>query len=351
MSSPDNRSSAAAVQNELSGLSGRVSYKDAIRAALDDALTRDSSVLFLGEDIGGAGGVFGCSAGLLEKHGPTRVIDTPISEFGFCEVALGLAITGMRPIVEIMFADFLGVAASPIAVDFPRYRLTSGGQVSVPVTIRTVGGIGWHFGAQHSMTYESWLQSMPGLRIAVSSRPSSAYANITAAVGDDNPVLIIEHKMALNRSEVIDATVPLEAEIGKAHVLREGDDVTIVASLNGVWTALDAAGALADQGVQAEVVDIAWIKPLDVATVARSVARTGRLVILMEDYFAGSWASTLIAHLTLASTAFRAAPFVFHLPDDLPIPFSPPVEMALVPTPEDVVAVVRKLVANVNGNE
>ncbi|MET4432946.1 transketolase C-terminal domain-containing protein [Mycolicibacterium sp. 624] len=321
-----------------------LTYKAAIQLALEHSLRADTDVIFIGEDVAAAGGVFKCSEGLLETFGPDRVMDMPIAEYGFAEVALGMGISGMRPIVEIMFADFLGVAASAIAVDFPRYRLTSGGQMKAPITIRTVGGLGWHFGAQHSMTYESWFQGMPGLRIAVSARPASAYRNIRAAVHSDNPVLIIEHKLPIARKELVEVGPPDASSIGRAEVLRAGRDITVVASLECVWTALAAAASLAESGVSVEVIDIAWIRPLDVATVIGSVSRTGRLLVLMEDYFPGSWASTLLAEITMRGTRLKAAPEVVHLPDDLPVPFSPVVEMAMLPDAGSVAAKIARIV-------
>ncbi|RYH69380.1 MAG: alpha-ketoacid dehydrogenase subunit beta [Alcaligenaceae bacterium] len=314
-----------------------MTYREAIRTALRRELKEDPSVVLLGEDIAAHGGVFKCTDGLADEFGNDRIVDTPISEQGFAGIALGMALVGMRPVVEIMFADFLAVAASPIGLDIPRWRLMSGGQMSVPLTIRTVGGLGGHFGAQHSMTYESWFQGLPGLKIATVSRPSSAIRILRAAVQHDNPVLVVEHKMLYARREPVHLEAPGNDVIGRAEIVRAGTDVTIVASLANVWRAIEGAELLAQRGIDAEVIDIAWIKPLDIETVKASVQKTRCLLVLSEEYFAGSWASTLLAQLAIAGVRYDTAPRAIHLPDDLPVPFAPSVEMEMPPSVDDVV--------------
>lgn len=314
-----------------------LTYREGIRDALRDSMRADPDIVLLGEDIGVPGGVFKCTDELFGEFGKDRVIDTPIAEYGFTEVALGLATRGFRPVVEIMFADFLPLASSAIAVDIPRWRMITGGVTDVPITIKATGGIGAHFGAQHSMTYESWFQGMPGLAIAVPATPLSAYGAFRAAVASNNPVVVIDHKMLYQSKQQVRPADLVASEIGRAVTLRSGNDVTIVASLACVAKAIEAADRLEDAGTSAEVIDIAWVKPLDVTSIEASVRRTGRLVIALEDYFAGSWAATLIAELAMRGIPWTTPPAVLHLPHDLPVPFAPTVEMAMVPSVEAIV--------------
>ncbi len=316
-----------------------LTYRDAINAALDDAMAADDAVLLMGEDVSADGGVFKTNAGLVEKYGKERVRNTPICENGFIGVALGMSLVGLRPVVEIMFADFLPSAGDAIVNQLPKYRYMSGGQFSVPVTVRSISGALGRFGTQHSATGESWYMSLPGLRVVTASSPMAAYELLRAAIRDDNPVIFHEHKALYGRKGQVRRGAV--AELGKAAVLREGSDVTIVATLLMVERALKAAEDLTADGISAEVIDLRWIRPLDLPTVAASVAKTGRLVIAEEQVHAGGWGATIISELAKAGQAWRAAPQAVSLPADLPIPYSPPLEDEIIPSAERIASAVR----------
>jgi pyruvate dehydrogenase E1 component beta subunit len=315
-----------------------LTYRDAINLALDECLAEDPAVVFLGEDIANEGGVFKTNAGLAEKHGP-RVINTPICENGFTGVALGMAVAGLRPIVEFMFADFLPTAGDAIVNQLPKYRFMSGGQFAVPVTLRVISGAGGRFGTQHSATGESWFMSQPGLRVAAAGTPAAAYELLRAAVRCNDPVIVHEHKVLYLRKGPV--RLGAVAEVGKAAIERAGSDVTIVATLLMVERALQAAELLAAEGISAEVIDLRWIRPLDLETVAASVARTGRLVVAEEQWHEGGWGATLISRLVMSGTHLVAPPRVAGLPDDLLIPFAPPLEDAVMPSAERIADEVR----------
>jgi pyruvate dehydrogenase E1 component beta subunit len=313
-----------------------MTYREAITAALDDAMAADDAVLLMGEDVGADGGVFKTNSGLLEKYGPERVRNTPICENGFLGVALGMSLVGMRPIVEIMFADFLPSAGDAIVNQLPKYRFMSGGQTAVPVTVRIIGGATGRFGAQHSATGESWFMHLPGLRIVTASSPGAAYSLLRTAVGHQNPVLFYEHKGLYGRKGPV--VRGETAEIGKAAVLRTGGDVTIVATLLMVERALRAADELAQLGIEAEVIDLRWLRPLDLPTLRASVDKTGRILVVEEQVHAAGWGATIISELTSGGIAWASAPRHVSLPDDLPMPYTPPLEDEMLPSVEDIVA-------------
>ena len=315
-----------------------MSYREAVNAAIDDALAEDPAVVFLGEDIANEGGVFKTNAGLPEKH-PGRVINTPICENGFTGVALGMAVVGMRPIVEFMFADFMPTAGDAIVNELPKYRFMSGGMLSVPVTLRVISGAGGRFGTQHSASGESWFMGQPGLRVAAAGTPAAAYELIRAAVRANDPVIVHEHKLLyLNQAPVRRGAV---AEMGRASVEREGTDVTIVATMLMVHRALQAANLLEDEGISAEVIDLRWIRPLDLPTVTESVEKTGRLVVAEEQWHDAGWGATLISRLSMAGASMSAAPRAVSLVDDVLIPYAPPLEDQMLPSPERIAEEVR----------
>jgi pyruvate dehydrogenase E1 component beta subunit len=309
-----------------------MTYREAINAALDDALAEDSRTLFMGEDVGIQGGVFKTNHGLFDKYGPERVRNTPICENGFLGVALGMAVTGLRPIVEILFSDFLPMGADAVINELSKHRYMSGGQFAVPVTIRSIGGAGGRFGTQHSATGESWFLQAPGLRIACSSSPQAAYGLLRCAIRDDNPTLVIEHKTLYARKGEVTRDESGIAELGKAQTLRSGDDVTIVATMAMVGRALEAAETLAVNGVDAEVIDLRWLRPLDLDTCAESVQRTRRLVVVEEQWHHGGWGASLISQLTMLGTTWAAPPRAVSFPDELLIPYSPPLEDQMLPS-------------------
>jgi acetoin:2,6-dichlorophenolindophenol oxidoreductase subunit beta len=319
-----------------------MTYRQAIRAALADELRTDSRVVLLGEDIAAAGGSFKTTEGLLAEFGEQRVIDTPISENGFVGAALGMAVTGMRPVVEIMFSDFLLSASDAIVNEIAKFRFMSGGQTETPLTIRAIGGATGRFGTQHSATGESWYLQTPGLRVVTASSPAAAYGLLRAAIRLNDPVIFFEHKGMYSHKGLLDREQPLP-QVGRASVERNGSHVTIVATLLMVPRALSAASILAAEGIDAEVVDLRWICPLDVETIAQSVARTGRLVVVEEQLHAGGWGASLISQLAQQGLLGFTRPRALSLPG-APIAFSPPLEDAAVPDVAQIVATARALV-------
>ncbi|MEO5885548.1 MAG: transketolase C-terminal domain-containing protein [Candidatus Limnocylindrales bacterium] len=316
-----------------------MTYRDAINAAIDDAMAADDAVLLMGEDVSAEGGVFKTNTGLIEKYGPERVRNTPICENAFIGVALGMSLVGMRPIVEIMFADFLPTAGDAIVNQLPKYRYMSGGQTAVPVTVRSISGGTGRFGTQHSATGESWFMHLPGLRVVTASSPGSAYGLLRAAIEDDNPTLFYEHKgLYARKGPVRRGEV---ADVGGAVVLRPGTDVTVVATLLMVERSLAAAELLAADGIDAEVIDLRWLRPLDLPTVRTSVEKTGRLVVAEEQVHAAGWGATVVSEMTIGGVRWASAPQRVSLPDDLPIPYTPSLEDEVIPSLDRIVAAAR----------
>src|SRR5438270_431943 len=318
-----------------------LTYREAIHAALDHALEEDPTAFLMGEDVANSGGVFKTNEGLPEKYGE-RIWNTPICENGFIGVALGMAVTGMRPIVEIMFSDFLPTAADAIVNELPKFRFMSGGQCVVPVTVRSIGGATGRFGTQHSATGESWYMGLPGLKVATAGTPASAYGVLRAAIRDDDPVLFFEHKGLYGRKGPVQLGEGGILPIGKAGVLREGSDVTVLSTLLMADRSVAAADALADDGVSAEVVELRWLRPLDYDTIVESVSKTGRLLVVEEQVHAAGWGATVISELTLRGVPMR--PSALSLPDDLLISYSPTLEDEIIPGVEDIAVRIRSFV-------
>ena len=317
-----------------------LTYREAIGAALAHELAEDPTVLLMGEDVATAGGVFKTNEGLSERFGPERVFNTPICENGFIGVALGMAVTGLRPVVEIMFSDFLPTAADAIVNELPKFRFMSGGQCVVPVTVRAIGGGTGRFGTQHSATGESWYMGLPGLKVATAATPASAYGTLRAAIRSDDPVLFFEHKGLYGRKGPVALGEGGILAIGKASVLRSGTDVTVVSTLLMADRSLSAARALADEGISAEVIELTWLRPLDYDTIIESVSRTGRLLIVEEQVHAGGWGATVISQLTMRGVPM-ARPSALSLPDDLLISYSPTLEDAIIPSVETIAGRIR----------
>lgn len=321
-----------------------LTYREAIRLAMEHEMERDPSVLLLGEDVGDAGGPFKTDDGLLPRFGPNRVLDTPIAENCFVGVGIGLAITGFRPIVEIMFADFLAVAADMLINEAAKYRFLAGGRFEVPLTIRAIGGATGRFGAQHSQTTESWFIGVPGLRIVAAATPADAYGLLRAAIREPNPVLFYEHKGLYVRKGMVatgeDAILPL----GMARVARRGADVTVIATLMMVERSLAAAEQLAREGIDAEVIDLRSLAPLDLETITESVAKTGRLVTVEEQHRSGGWGAELVSAMAEKGLLFKSPPQRITLPD-FPMPYSPTLEDAVVPGQARIADIVRRQLA------
>jgi acetoin:2,6-dichlorophenolindophenol oxidoreductase subunit beta len=313
-------------------------FRKAIRDALDEEIERDPAVVFFGEDVAAAGGVFMTTPGLHEKHGQDRVFDTPISELAMAGAAFGAAVTGLRPVIEIMFGDFMALPMDSLVNQSAKFWYVSNEQASVPLVVRSAVGAGGRFGAMHSQIHGTWFQGIPGIKIAAPSNPADAKGLLKSAIRDDNPVIFLEHKRlySVKGPEPTEETVPL----GKAAYAREGGDITIVSALRGVRDSLEAAEELAGDGIAAEVVDIRSLRPLDHETVLESVAKTNRLMVVEEGTRVGGWAANLLGIV--------AAEGLHDLDDawivatgDTPAPYSPSLEDAWLPGPAEIAAAVR----------
>jgi acetoin:2,6-dichlorophenolindophenol oxidoreductase subunit beta len=308
-------------------------FRQAINEALDEELARDERVVFLGEDVAAAGGVFAVTGGLVEKHGPDRVVDTPISELALAGTMFGSAVCGLRPVVEIMFGDFLPLVMDSLVNQATKYWYVSNEQASVPLVVRSACGAGGRFGAIHSQMPVSWLMGLPGLKIVCPAFPSDAKGLLKAAIRDDNPVVFLEHKRLYSiKGEANGDVVP----IGKANVVREGADLTIVAVMKGVHDALEAAETLSGQGIETTVIDLRTLRPLDTETIVASVEQTNRLLVVEEGPETGGWAGEVLARVT--EQALGSLDVAWRLTTrDLPIPYSPPLEDDFLPGPDAIV--------------
>jgi acetoin:2,6-dichlorophenolindophenol oxidoreductase subunit beta len=317
-----------------------LSFREAIRDGLAEEMERDASVMVIGEDVE-PGGVFNATPGLVERFGQARVIDTPISELAFTGAAFGAAVKGLRPVVEIMFGDFLGLVVDTLVNQSSKYWYLSGEQASVPLVVRSAVGAGARFGACHSQTPSGWFLGEPGLKLVAASNPADAKGLTKSAIRDDNPVIVFEHKLLYGRKGSVEDGEAAFVPIGKAAVRREGGDVTIAAALAMVDTALAAAEQLAAEGIEADVIDLRTLRPLDTETIAASAAKTKRLVVIEEGPATGGYASDVIA--TAVEEAGPIAARRVAMPD-LPIPFSAPLEDWARPSVERVVAAASALV-------
>ena len=317
-------------------------YIKSITSTLAAAMRADERVFVLGEDVA-EGGPYTATAGLAEEFGVARVINTPISEAAITGVAIGAAQSGMRPVLEIMFIDFITLALDQLVNGAAKAHFMSGGQLTVPLVLRTQGGAGQRGAAQHSQSMESWLTHVPGLKVVMPSRAADAAGLLASAIADPNPVVYIENKTLYFRSGEVPepaAAVP----IGKAATLREGGDVTIVALSSLVHDALEAANRLAaEDGIEAEVIDPRTLVPLDIEAIVESVKRTGRLVVAHEAVEHGGFGAEIAAQVQRAAFDYLDAPIVRVGAPFAPIPFSAPLEDAYLPGADDVVAAVRGL--------
>jgi acetoin:2,6-dichlorophenolindophenol oxidoreductase subunit beta len=304
-------------------------FRVAIRDAIAEEMERDDSVVFFGEDVAVPGGVFMATPGLHERFGETRVFDTPISELALAGAAYGAAVTGLRPIIEIMFGDFMGLAMDSLVNQAAKYWYISNEQGSVPLVVRSAVGAGGRFGAIHSQNHGTWFQGIPGLKIAFPSSPAESKGLLKAAIRDPNPVIFLEHK----RLYSVKGDAPPDGEViplGRARIAREGGDVTIVSIGKGVVDALAAAERLAGEGIRAEVVDLRTLRPLDVETVLESVARTNRILTVEEGPRTGGWATGLLGAVTEAGLHDLDDAWIVAT-EETPVPYSPPLEDAFLP--------------------
>ncbi|MFD8226087.1 alpha-ketoacid dehydrogenase subunit beta [Streptomyces massasporeus] len=321
-----------------------ITYRDAVAEGIAREMRRDASVVCLGEDIAAAGGVFKTTTGLLKEFGPERVWDTPISEQAIVGAAMGAAMTGMRPVAEIMFSDFLACCWDYLANEIPKVRYMTGGQVTVPLVVRTANGGGLGFGAQHSQATENWALTVPGLKIAAPATPADVVGMLAAAVRSDDPVVFFEHK-GLFATKGPPPPPDHVVELGRAAVVREGGDITLVALASMVPLALKAAGILAGEGIEAEVVDLRCLVPLDAATVLASLRKTSRLVTVEENPYQGGWGATVVSVVADEGFGLLDAPVRRVAGECVPLPFADALEQQVIPTVDKVVTEVRRLAA------
>ena len=318
-----------------------LTYRGAVAAGIAQEMRRDPAVVMLGEDIGAAGGVFKTTEGLLDEFGPTRIRDTPISEQAIVGAAMGAAMTGLRPIAELMFSDFFAVAWDMVANQIAKTRYMTDGQVSLPLVIRTANGAGLRFGAQHSQSIESWAMAIPGLKVVAPSTPADVVGLMAAAIRDDDPVIVCEHKgLFATKGDVPEGehVVPL----GQAAVLREGTDATIVALAAMVPRALEAAERLhADHGIGAEVIDLRCLIPLDAQAILRSLEKTGRLFTVEENPRALGWGAEVASIAADEGFWSLDAPIVRITTPHVPLPSAAVLEDAALPTVDRIVETVR----------
>jgi len=322
----------------------QLTYRDAVAAGIAQEMRRDPNVVLLGEDVAAAGGVFKATVGLLDEFGAKRVRDTPISEQAIVGAAMGAAMTGLRPIVDLMFSDFFGVAWDIVANQIAKTRYMTDGQVTLPLVIRSANGAGSRFGAQHSQSVENWSMMIPGLKIVAPSNPSDVKGLLAAAIRSDDPVMFFEQKsLYAVKGEVPDGEHVID--LGKANVLRDGKDVTIVALALMVPRALKAADVLKEQhGIDATVIDLRSLVPLDTQTILREVAKTGRLVTVEENPRLCGWGAEIASIVAEELFWDLDGPIVRVTTPHIPLAAANNLEDAQLPTPERIVAGVRQLV-------
>ncbi|MGA2783477.1 MAG: alpha-ketoacid dehydrogenase subunit beta [Candidatus Bathyarchaeia archaeon] len=320
-----------------------LSYSDALREALREEMLRDSKVILLGEEIGVFNGVYKATRGLLDEFGPDRVRDTPISEAAIAGAAVGLALAGFRPVAEIMYMDFLTICMDQLVTQAAKMRFMSGGQLSVPMVLRTQYSLGRQHGSQHSQFTPSWFFQAPGLKIAIPSNPYDAKGLLKAAIRDQNPVLFLECGL-LYRTK---GPVPEEEyliPLGQADVKKKGEDVTIVGVSRMVGESLVAAERLEKEGISAEVVDVRTLQPLDLNTIIESVKRTSKLIIACDDVKTGGVGAEISASINENAFDYLDAPIKRVECPATPVPFSPPLEQLYMPNADRVIEAVKEII-------
>ncbi len=320
----------------------QLTYREAIRVGLEEALAANPETVIMGEDVGAYGGSYAVTKGFLEQYGEERIIDTPISESGFVGAGIGAAIAGMRPIVEIMTINFSLLAMDQIVNLAAKARYMSGGQMTVPLVIRTVSGGGNMLAATHSQSLEAWYARVPGIKVVTPSNPADALGLFRSAMADPNPVMYVEHSLLYgSRAEVPDE--PYTVPIGSASVARPGTDVSIIAYLRMTPVALSAADILEAEGISAEVIDLRSLLPLDSGTIIDSVNRTNRAVVVEETWEFGGFAGEVIAQINERAFDSLDAPVLRVAGVNVPTPYSRPLELLTIPTAEAVADKVRSL--------
>ncbi len=318
-----------------------ITYRQALNEALLEEMERDERVFLMAEDIGSYGGAYGVTKGLIEKFGEERVRDTAISEAAIIGAGLGAAMTGMRPVVEIMYIDFIGICMGQINNQVAKIRYMFGGKTEVPLVIRTEGGAGRTLGAHHSQSLEAWFIHIPGIRVVMPATPYDAKGLLKTSIRDDNPILFIEHKMLYNTK----GQVPEEeylVPLGEAEVKRKGTDITLITYSRMLLYSLEAAEGLEKQGVSVEVINLRTLLPLDIKTIAASIKKTNRVVIVEEDCKTGGVGAEIGMQITENSFNDLDAPIKRVAGADVPMPKSPILEKLAIPSKEDIIKAVRE---------
>jgi 2-oxoisovalerate dehydrogenase E1 component len=330
------------VQNTHNVTTREIQYRQALNEALHEEMARDPLVCVMGEDVGAYGSPFQITRGLYDRFGEKRVRDTPISEAGFCGIGVGAAMTGLRPVVEILYIDFSTLAMDQIVNQAAKARYMFGGKARVPLVIRTQGGGGRGNAAQHSQCLEMWYVHVPGLIVIQPSTPYDAKGLLKSAIRNDNPVVFIEHKLLYNTAGLVPEHEYL-VPIGVADIKRPGLDVTIVATSRMVLFALNAAAELASQGIEAEVIDPRTLKPLDIDTIVGSVQKTGRLVVVNEGHLTGGFTAEVAARVQREAFDWLDAPIMQVATKDVPLPYSGCLEQETIPSEQDIVSAVLEI--------
>jgi pyruvate dehydrogenase E1 component beta subunit len=321
-----------------------LTYAEAVREALAQAMSADERVFLLGEDVGVYGGAFGVSGDLVHRFGEERVRDTPISELGIVGAAVGAALAGMRPVVEIQFSDFTAQAMDQIVNQAAKIHFMLGGAATVPMVLRAPGGSGTGAAAQHSQSLEAWFAHVPGLKVVMPATPADAKGLLLSAIDDPNPVIVLEHKLLYKQSGAVPSDA-FRVPLGETAVRREGRDVTIVATGVMVSRSLEAAEQLAAEGLSAAVLDPRTLRPLDASTIVDSVTATGRALLVQEAPRTGGFMAEVAARIVESSSfGHLRAPVARLCGLDVPIPYAPQLERAAVPQVDDIVASARELV-------
>lgn len=321
-----------------------ITYRQAVRQAMEEELRRDQRVFFMGEDVADMGGSQGVSKGMLKEFGDKRIRNTPISEEGIVGAGVGAAMSGMRPVVEIMYMDFTAMAMDPIVGQAAKWRYMTGGQVKVPLTVRTQGGAGWQSGAQHASLFEGWFAHVPGLKVIMPSQPDDARLLLKAAIRDDNPVIFVEHRDCYPRKGEVGDDPEDVGEIGVGRVLREGSDCTIVCWGAMPWAALEAADQLeAEHGISLEVIDPRTLQPFDLGIVLKSVRKTNRCVIAHEAVTFGGFGAEIAALVQEHAFDHLDAPVLRVGEKWAPVPFAPVLESYVVPGKDEIIEAVRSV--------
>lgn len=320
-----------------------ITYRQALNEALAEEMERDMDVFLLGEDIAIYGGAYGVTADLWKKYGDERVLDTPISENAIVGVGLGAALTGLRPVAEIMYIDFIGLCLEQLNNQAAKIRYMFGGKCTVPLTIRTEGGAGRTLGAHHSQSLESWLIHIPGIKVVMPATPYDAKGLLKSSIRENNPVVFIEHKMLYNTKGAVpegEYTIP----IGAAEIKREGSDITLITYSKMLFACIEAANILEKEGISTEIVDLRTLLPMDMDTVIKSLSKTNRAVIVEEDCKTGGTGAEITAQIMEKAFDLLDGPVVRVAGEDVPMPKSPVLEKMAIPDVNKICAAARKMI-------